>query len=120
MSTNEISNTDDVIDSRDVIERIAALESASTFLDADQIAELNALQALAEQGEDCGDWKHGETLIRETYFQEWAQDFAEDIGAVERDVKWPYTCIDWEHAARELKYDYTTIDFDGVDYLIRS
>ena len=33
---------------------------------------------------------------------------------------WPYTCIDWEQAARELRYDYTSVDFDDVTYWIRS
>lgn len=34
--------------------------------------------------------------------------------------RWPYTCIDWEHAAKELRYDYSAADFDGVTYWIRS
>jgi len=29
-------------------------------------------------------------------------------------------CIDWERAAKELRYDYTTVNFDGEDYLIRA
>lgn len=38
--------------------------------------------------------------------EDFAQEMAESIGAVNRDVSWPYTCIDWEQAARELMYDY--------------
>ena len=30
------------------------------------------------------------------------------------------TCIDWAQAARELRMDYTSVDFDGVTYWIRS
>lgn len=35
-----------------------------------------------------------------------AEDMAEQIGAIDRDAKWPQNCIDWDHAARELMYDY--------------
>src|SRR5208282_2051077 len=56
------------------------------------------------------------TLIRCTYFKEYAQELAEECGMIQKEVKWPYTCIDWDHAARELLMDYTTISFNGVDY----
>jgi hypothetical protein len=45
---------------------------------------------------------------------------AEDIGAVQSDLHWPNRCIDWEQAADELKMDYTTVDFAGVTYYLRS
>ena len=48
------------------------------------------------------------------------EELADDIGAIPRDVAWPYTCIDWERAARELQYDYTGADFDGVTYYYRA
>ena len=37
---------------------------------------------------------------------EFAQDMAEQCGDIQQEIRWPYTCIDWEHAARELMYDY--------------
>lgn len=39
--------------------------------------------------------------------EEFAQDMAENIGAIDKNAKWPNNCIDWEHAARELMYDYS-------------
>lgn len=39
--------------------------------------------------------------------EDFAQQMAEDIGAIQTNVSWPYTCIDWELAARELMYDYS-------------
>jgi antirestriction protein len=39
--------------------------------------------------------------------EEFAQDFADNIGAIDREAKWPQTCIDWEWAAKELMYDYS-------------
>jgi antirestriction protein len=35
-----------------------------------------------------------------------AQELAESIGAIDENASWPMSCIDWEHAARELMYDY--------------
>lgn len=83
--------------------------------------ELDALTALCEEGEQyASDWEYGETLIRYSYFEDYARQFAEDIGAVSGMESWPQNCIDWEKAARELKYDYTAISFDGVDYYVRN
>lgn len=156
-----ISNSDDLIDSRDVIARIeeldeeraaladaveearAALDStpadttddeaagamiAATYAltawdeDRDAGGELKALKALADEAAGyCSEWKHGETLIRESYFKEYAQDLAEDCDMIKPELsgQWPYTCIDWDMAARELRLDYTSIEYDGVTYWAR-
>lgn len=42
--------------------------------------------------------------------EDFAQDLAEELGLIKKDVVWPYTCIDWEHAAKELMYDYFESD----------
>lgn len=39
--------------------------------------------------------------------EEFARDIAEQTDAIKDDAQWPYTCIDWELAARELMFDYT-------------
>lgn len=155
---NAPSNTDDVIDSRDVIARIEELESEradlaeavseaetdvneaateddaedaqtahadavtalATWHESDEGQELKTLKALADQCEGYGDWDYGETLIRESYFQSYAQELAEDCGMISKDLAWPCTCIDWEQACRELKMDYTEVDFDGVSYFMRA
>lgn len=82
--------------------------------------ELNALKALAEEGGGSPDWGHGEALIRDSYFERYAQELAEDCGMLKDTDSWPNRCIDWEKAADELKQDYFSVDFDGVDYWIRS
>lgn len=130
------SKGDKVIDSRDIIARIDDLiseresfneeheqtEVTSTWMDecSDDNEELRVLLALAEEGEGSPDWQHGETLIRDSYFETYAQELAEDCGMMTGSDKWPYTCIDWEKAADELKQDYSSIDFDGETYWIRS
>lgn len=38
--------------------------------------------------------------------KEFAQQFAEDIGAIDNiGTQWPTYCIDWEYAARDLMMD---------------
>jgi hypothetical protein len=66
-----------------------------------------------------GDW-YPVTLVRESYWRDYAQEYAEDVGdPTMRDAGWPYNCIDWDQAARELRIDYTCSDFDGVTYWYR-
>lgn len=109
MKTDVIDNSRDVIDSREVIERIEELR-----------AELAVLEALAEEGANYApDWNDGATLIRDGYFVEYAQEVAEDTG-IYAGAGWPNNCIDWEYAARELRYDYSAIEFDGETYWVRS
>jgi hypothetical protein len=119
MSKRTISNSDDVIDSRDVIARIEELQAnvADDTITADEDEELQALLKLADEGAD--DWEHGVALIRNSYFATYAEELADDLGAVPADASWPLTCIDWEQAARELQGDYTALDFDGVTYWVR-
>ncbi|OZI20085.1 hypothetical protein CAL26_21255 [Bordetella genomosp. 9] len=114
-------NDADGIDARDeAMDWLTGAENALSEWEADNLEELEALRELNEQGEDYApDWRHGETLIRDSYFEQYAEELAEDIGAVQRGAQWPNNCIDWAQAARELQQDYTQIDFDGVSYWVR-
>jgi hypothetical protein len=97
-----------------------SFEGRDTGLDAAEQSELVALEALAKQGEDyAADWEHGETLIRDSYFKAYAQELAEEIGAISPSATWPNTCIDWDQAARELRMDYTAVEFGSVTYWVR-
>ena len=121
----DISNNDDVIDSRDVIARIEELESEKEDCKENQEEfenqeELDSLIALQDEAEGyAADWKYGEQLIRDSYFEDFARQEAEDLGYIKNDTSWPYTCIDWEQAADELQQDYTSVEFDGETYWIR-
>ncbi len=76
-----ISNSDDIIDSRDVIERIAYLHADET--DEAEQEELDTLLALQEDAEGYAeDWQHGVTLIRDSYFRDYAIELADDISAI--------------------------------------
>ena len=119
--SNTISNSDDIIDSRDVIARLEELdETDDNGRDQSDTDEYKALRALADEAEGYApDWKHGATLIRDSYFKDYAQQLADDIGAIDSQAQWPMSCIDWKQAARELQTDYTRVDFDGVSYWVR-
>src|SRR5271155_1227084 len=100
---HDISNRDDVIDSRDVIERIEELQDERTALvnkldeasstdtaavedvaaaktalhewQEDNGDELSALEALASEAEGYSvDWRHGETLINDSYWSEYVRE----------------------------------------------
>lgn len=113
-----ISNYDDVIDIRDVIERYEELE-ANEVNDGTDVIEHEELERLLEelkgQGGDKqwkGDW-YPITLIRESYFED-AIDDCYDLNALKVpafiDVK-----IDYEM----LKQYYSEIDYDGITYYYR-
>ena len=125
--TTTIDNRDDLIDSREVIERIEELEEArQNIADAtenwpgsDEAEELTTLEALAnEASQYSDDWAYGSTLIRRSYFVEYCKEMLEDCGELPKDLP-SYIEVDWQATARNLEADYTTVDFDGVEYLIR-
>lgn len=142
-----VDKYEDMIDSRDIEERISELEAMASpcnqcggnlpvdgappceqclgtleqsTRDIGENDELAALLALRDEAEGySADWKYGSTLIRDSYFEDYAQQLAEDIGAIDASAKWPMSCIDWKQAARELQMDYTSVEFDGVTYWVR-
>lgn len=79
---------------------------------------LNDMKGYGGDHQWKGDW-YPVTLIRDSYFENYAREYADDIGATQRDMSWPYSCIDWKQAARELQMDYTSCEFDGVTYWYR-
>lgn len=124
---------DEMIDSRDIIERIELLESDP---DRDEGGD-EELYQLVELAIVCAayapDWEYGETLILDSYFEDYAREMVEDCGyfpapkpTAYRESQsidwnaWPYRCIDWERVADEMKADYSTIMFGGCTYWIKS
>ena len=121
-----VDNSEDLIDSREAISYLqelrenveSALDSGSLVSDVDA-DEYDALWRLNDEGESFSDWKHGITLIRASYFKEYAKELAEDCGMVSGTESWPLNCIDWDEAADELQSDYSEIEFDGISYFLR-
>ena len=125
----DIDNNQDIIDSRDIIERLDELESDREESNEDGTLkefyvengeEYEAIKALAEDASGSPDWESGEALIRRSYFRDYAQELAEDCGMIHDGLSWPCNCINWEQAARDLEMDYFSVNFGGVEYLIRA
>ena len=88
-------------------------------VDEDAADELAALVALQDEAERCAeDWRHGETLIRDSYFTDYAREMLKDCGTIPRDLP-SWVKIDWEATARNVRVDYTAVNFYGVTYWIR-
>lgn len=122
-------SAEDVIDSRDLEETITELEErrAEALEDDEEIGAiwddddetlLDALQALRQATEDEG-WHNGIGFIRDSYFEDYARQLADDIGAINAEATWPNNCIDWERAARELQTDYSAVEIGRVTYWYR-
>ena len=128
MKTDEISNSQEVIDSRDVIKRIEELEdliSDNKKLPkkeredlTEEEEELSVLKDLEDQA-NTPNWKDGEVLIRENYFVKYVEEMLVDIGDLPKDIPW-YIVIDWDATAENVKADYMSVDFAGVEYLVRA
>jgi hypothetical protein len=103
----------------------AALDAANLALDewtsGDDQEELSALRALEDDASGYSDdWRHGATLIRDSYFEDYARETAEDMhGSEMRAASWPFDCIDWEQAAGELQQDYTSVEYGDETYWVR-
>jgi len=130
----------EIRDVRELIERFEELETEREELCDDEtkpalVAEWDEstegeefkslksfLEDLAGSGGDHkwrGDW-YPVTLIPEHSFKEYAQQLAEEIGAINADAAWPANCIDWDEAARQLQQDYSQADWDDITFYYRS
>lgn len=96
-------------------EDAADATAALTEWNDENADELTALVAFCAEGESLANWRDGVTLVRDSYFVQYAQDYAADT--TDRDTdRWPLCHIDWDAAADSLQQDFTAIDFDGVTY----
>ena len=116
--------TDQTLDSRDVIERIAELRAEiGDAAPDDYVSEredLAILEEFAKAASEVADWEHGETFISDAYFEQYAEELARDIGAISDTDQWPVYFIDWEKAADALKNDYSEYTLNGFTYWARA
>lgn len=109
----------DYFDSRDIMERIEFLAKDDDLdeWDAEELEILRAFQADASR--DVEDWQYGATFISDDHFEEYAEEFAYGIGAIDHNASWPLNHIDWEAASDALKIDYSSFTLKGVTYWSR-
>jgi len=113
---------DDVIDVRDIIERIEELEADQPLQDEDELAELDLLKSIMDElkgngGDEQwdGDW-YPATLIRESYFEEYMDEMVADCYDVPKDLP-SFMTITLDYVA--LQMDYTSVEINGITYLYR-
>lgn len=122
---------DSVVDLRMAVERLEELERelkecpAGWGLDSEDEEELQTLVALREAftediGVDLAEYSEDEpTLINKDYRVTYVEELCED-GLYEVPDGWPFHCIDWKWAAKELSWDYSMIRWQGSDWYVRS
>lgn len=137
-----LSSYADVIDSRQVIDRVeeltAEIEAGST--DPDVGREFEALNGLLAGFRSCVQYERqvadGMTAVRETYWVEhitertgdcWVADwYEEDPFTFKRKrLSWeditsraPFNYIDWAAYARDCRTDCSEFEYDGVTYIV--
>jgi len=112
--TNIITNNDDVIDSRDILDYIKKHEDNEDFKE-----EVEALQKVVK--EYCNNYKDGLAdlefgvfFIRDDYFEDYMWDYFLEFNQIDEALE---CYIDIEAFARDQQYYYNSIDFDGETYL---
>lgn len=115
-------DTEDVLDTQDLQERIKELENCGYT--EDEREELAMLLRCKTEVEDCTgesfrSFRSGISMIRDSYFEEYARELAADSLLNFNDSVWPYTCIDWSKAVSKLQREYSMVTYDGVDYWIQ-
>lgn len=118
------NNTDDFEEVTDLSEITYEVSDWADVSEFENLCDINILNEIAECSDlEDYDWdvisagiEAGIDIynIAEAYSGEYRsdEDFAEEMAEScgdynSREVKWPYTCIDWEQAAKEIMYDYT-------------
>jgi hypothetical protein len=67
-----------------------------------------------------GEFDSGTTLIKESDFEEYCEDFLEDCGYFPKDFpQWIKNNIDWSGLADDMRQDYSEVEFRGINYLYR-
>lgn len=139
------TNTDNIIDSRDIIENIEELEdilnnlweidkkenphtSFEDYIESVGILSTDPNYYLADEylhlkafAEECkqysADWEYGETLIHRDYFEDYMDEMVEDCYQLPKNLPyWISFTIDYD----TLEQDYYSVYLDGEEYLIRS
>lgn len=123
-------NSEDILDTRDLQKLIERLEgerdAASDDPDENEFDEDAAelLKALTDlRSEFSSEWPYGEALIRESYFTDYAREFADDVGYLSKDARNGNPLldyVDWDAWATAVQQDYTEYEIGGVTYYARS
>lgn len=103
-----------------VTERVVALEQAKAALkdwELDYGGEYGALGS--EESIIRSASGNGETLIEESKFADYVEEFCQDCGYIPKDIPW-WISIDWDATAENVKQDYSTVELHCGTYYVRN
>ena len=104
----------DVIDSRDINERIDYLKSINEG--DEELAILLGVKA------DTGSEEYfdqGITFIADSYWSEYAEEEFYTAYSIKSDISNIWYYVDWNKWENDLQMDYASIDIDGNEYYYR-
>ena len=118
--TNRITGNENFLDSRSIDARILFLQEIGMNLTMEELEqsyqeeteEITQLMYIRDEVIDCygeTSWKYGVTFINDRYFEEYAEDYLIDIGAINPDVHIVMRNLDMAGVARDLQDDYMGI-----------
>lgn len=100
---------EDAVDTLEALSRLLA--DCGYAVDADDAEEIaDVLDGLSDSGDP--------TLIADHYFVTAMEQLTKDIGILPENLP-DYVVIDWDATAENLEVDYSAVDLDGKEYLIR-
>lgn len=96
------------------------LENAD-FQNEIYLEEYEEVKEYYEELENTPDFIYGVTVIHESYWIEYVQEFIKDCGYLPKDIPWWLEDhIDWEGVASEVAQDYTEFSVGNDTYYYRS
>lgn len=85
----------------------------------DEMQHYNNINEFCEDLMSCSDFQYGESIIHEDYFTDYTRDLLEDCGYIPRDFP-TWIVLDFEATADNVMQDYTSANFEGSTYYVRS
>lgn len=105
---------DDMLNMQELTYRYLELGTPREWNEADREFVTMYLEIVKQDG--YVDLDDDSYLILDDFFEEYAEELAYEIGAVNREAEWPNNHIDWQQAAEDLKQDFTSLKIGPYDY----
>ena len=105
----------------DLFEEIEFIEEeAFTINYEDLLSEYEDIKNFIDELEGYGDFKYGETVISDYYFEEYCEEYLKDCEYLPDNLPaFIEYNIDFKGIADDMKQDYTVAEYYGTTYLMR-
>tara|TARA_R100000654_G_scaffold15811_1_gene33574 strand:- start:1910 stop:2263 length:354 start_codon:yes stop_codon:yes gene_type:complete len=110
------NNSDDVIDSRDILDYIEKHEDNEDFKEEVEVLQKIVNQYCDNYKEGLADLEFGVFFIKDDYFEDYMWDYFLEFNQIDEALE---CYIDIEAFARDQQYEYDWVDFEGEQYWYR-